>query len=349
MKIEIEELRAWFEENRRALPWRAKESSQIDPYAVWVSEVMLQQTQVAVVIAYFHRWMALFPTIEKLANASQEEVIKAWEGLGYYSRARSLHAAAKTLVEHYGGKLPDSYEELIKIKGLGPYTAGAILSFAFHQKRAAVDGNVLRVMARLLGIEEVICKSSTKKSIEKATFDHLPTKEPWVVMEGLIELGALVCKKVPICLSCPLRSSCSAYRLGKTAVLPRMKPKAKTTHLHRNVVVIFSGSSLLLRKAPEGEVMQGLYEFPFFERGALSVLEQIKKTFDINPIFVTELKELSHGFTRFKATLYPTIWQLDHKPFLAPDLHWVEEKKIADLPFSSGHRKLIELVKKQLL
>src|ERR1700722_10190653 len=180
--FDIDSLKDWFVREKRDLPWRENPS----PYAVWISEVMLQQTQASVVIPYFERWMARFPTVAVLAEASQGEVIKMWEGLGYYSRVRHLHQAAKDLMYRYAGDLPRTREGLEGIKGIGPYTRGAILSFAFHQKAAAVDGNVLRVLARYFAIEEEIEKA--KKSITELTESILPEEEPWIVMEGLIEL-----------------------------------------------------------------------------------------------------------------------------------------------------------------
>jgi len=176
---EIQALKRWFLEVQRDFPWREDPS----PYRVWVSEVMLQQTRAEVVVPYFERWMARFPTVEVLAEAPLDEVIKLWEGLGYYSRARNLHQGAQQIVRDYGGKLPNSADKLKKIKGIGPYTVGAILSFAFHQKVPAVDGNVLRVMSRYQRIEEDIAKQKTVKMIGQRVAEILPEKEPRIVID----------------------------------------------------------------------------------------------------------------------------------------------------------------------
>ena len=179
-------LKKWFLIEQRDLPWRKIN----DPYAIWISEIMLQQTQVAVVIPYYLKWMQRFPTIQALAEAESDEVIKMWEGLGYYSRARNLHAGARYLIEFFGGILPNNESDLAKIKGLGPYTIGALLSFAFHQKKAAVDGNVMRVMARCYELDDDIAKSKTQKKIRHLVEEILPEDESWIVNEALIELGA---------------------------------------------------------------------------------------------------------------------------------------------------------------
>ena len=190
-KKDIEALKAWFLKEKRDLPWRENAS----PYWVWVSEVMLQQTQVSVVVPYFIRWMKKFPTISALAAAQCEDVIKTWEGLGYYSRARNLHKGAQTIVSNYNGKLPKTRNELLAIKGLGLYTANAILAFAFKKKAAPVDGNVRRVLARYDGVYESIDKTKVQKEIQSRAEKLLPERQSYLISEALIELGALICKK----------------------------------------------------------------------------------------------------------------------------------------------------------
>lgn len=221
MLFDTASLKRWFQSTKRDLPWRCSPS----PYVVWIAEIMLQQTQVSVVEPYFLRWMQQFPSIATLARATREEVIKAWEGLGYYSRARHIHAAAQYLMEKHEGKLPSRREDLEKVKGLGPYTVGAILSFAFHQKAAAVDGNVIRVLSRYFCVEDDVGKSGTKKQIWELAEKLLPDHEPWVVVEGLIELGATVCLKRPKCAECPINKSCLGFREGKQFSLPKKEKK----------------------------------------------------------------------------------------------------------------------------
>ena len=183
----------WFEANKRVFPWREHPT----PYRVWISEVMLQQTRAQVVVSYFDRWMKRFPNVEALAAAPIEEVIKIWEGLGYYSRARNLHKGAQEIVRKHGGRIPNTREALLELPGLGPYTAGAILSFGFHQRATAVDGNVLRVLSRFGWIAEDIGKIAARRKIEALAESLLDEKKPWVSAEALIELGATICLPQP--------------------------------------------------------------------------------------------------------------------------------------------------------
>jgi A/G-specific adenine glycosylase len=251
----------WFLQEQRDLPWRRERS----PYAVWVSEMMLQQTLVAVVIPYFERWMKRFPSIKHLAEAPLDEVLKVWEGLGYYSRARYLHQGAKHIVEHHKGVFPSSPEDLKKIKGLGPYTVGAIRSFAFQHRVPAVDGNVVRVLTRFFMIKEDISKPSTMRTIWEFAEKILPEKDPWVVNEALIELGATVCKKQPQCHACPLKQGCQAYSHGIAVDLPYKSAKIKYESLFRAVPVVQWNNKLLVKRGEKGKIMSDLYEFPYFE------------------------------------------------------------------------------------
>lgn len=332
LSFDSEKLRKWFFFNRRALPWRENPS----PYEVWISEVMLQQTQVSVVIPYFKKWMELFPTISALAEAPIEKVIKAWEGLGYYSRARNLKSGAEYLCRQHDGELPENYRDLKEVKGLGPYTIGAILSFAFKEKVPAVDGNVLRVLSRFFAIEDPIDKGKTQKRIRDLCFSLLPDDEPWIIMEALIELGALVCQKKAKCNECPLRDQC----LGRTKadLLPIKSKKEKTVHLHRDVAVIYSGKELLLQKGKEGKVMADLWEFPYFDRGS-----NIEDILGISLTPKRALQEMSHGFTRYKAFLYPHLYEGKKTPLL--NYFWVPFDRVMKIPFSSGHRRIIHYLR----
>ncbi len=323
-------LKRWFLKEARDLPWRGNPT----PYAVWISEVMLQQTQVSVVKDYFLRWMDRFPTIEALSCASQDEVIKVWEGLGYYSRARNLHAAAKFLTQKHGGVLPQTRSELSEVKGLGPYTIGAILSFAFRKKAAAVDGNVIRVLSRYFCIEEDIGKSSTLKKIWTIAEEILPDSEPWLVTEGLIELGASVCKREANCWACPLQKGCLAFKRGMQAELPKKEKKVKITSLMREVFVISRGDRFLLKKVAQGQVMAGLYEFPYLEK------KRAGFPFSFAAKKVKSLPEVKHSFTRFKVKLIPSYWQAEDCPDV-PEHEWVPLDVIKKCSFSSGHRKIL--------
>lgn len=313
-------LKLWFEENKRDFPWRGSPT----PYAVWVSEVMLQQTQAAVVVPYFERWMARFPTLKSLATASIDEVIKLWEGLGYYSRARNLHAGANYIVDHFGGELPSDPELLAKVKGLGPYTIGAILSFAFHQKAVALDGNVARVISRFFCIED---PSHFREKVKQI----LPDSEPWVMMEALIELGAKVCTRRPNCAACPLEGECQALYLGKVDLLPIKKKRPPITLLERDVLLIQHKDSFLVQRHLGKKVMSGLYEFPYVDKG-------------VPPFypgkFLRKLKPVSHTFTRYKSHLFPSIWIAEEKNEIEGFV-WKEASELSKLAFSSGHRQIL--------
>lgn len=331
----LETLKHWFEEEKRNFPWRVDPT----PYRVWVSEVMLQQTQAVVVVPYFERWMKKFPSIESLAEASIEEVLKLWEGLGYYARARALHEGARFVVAHHGGALPRDIESLQKVKGLGPYTIGAIQSFAFHQKAAAVDGNVIRVISRLYCIEEEVERSSVLATLRQKVEELLPDTQPWVMMEALIELGARVCKKKPECGCCPLQDVCLAYSLGKAEALPQKRKRPKTIALQRYVPLIYYEGEFLIQRHEGKKVMSGLYEFPYFDKEASS-----ESFYSDDLQLYKRLQEVRHTFTRYRVQLFSTIWKAREKSELE-GFTWVKGHMLEKLPFSSGHRKIL----KQLL
>jgi len=302
------DLQIWFSKNKRSFPWREDSS----PYRVWISEVMLQQTRASVVVEYFERWMDRFPTIEALAAASEAEVIKAWEGLGYYSRARNLQKTAKLI-----DCLPQTRKELESLPGIGAYTAGAILSFAFGQKAVALDGNVERVLSRVLLFEKDVGRH--RKELALWLEKHLTGPD---VMEGLIELGATVCGKNPKCMICPLKDQCKARGSGKELSLPFKAKRAKITKLHRRVYCIEAEGHFLVKKGEDGRVMAGLYEFPYCE---------------VEP---EETCMFVHHFTKYKVHLYPKhcIWAAK---IPVMNYEWVKFGELEKLPFSSGHRRLI--------
>jgi A/G-specific adenine glycosylase len=299
---------------------------------------MLQQTRVSVVIPYFLRWMERFPTIEALSIASIEDVTKEWEGLGYYSRARNLHAGAQQVIAEYDGVLP--VDELEKIKGIGEYTAGAIRAFAFRQKAAAVDGNVLRVMARFAGIGECIAAGSTKKMITTKVEELLPEEEPWLITEALIELGATACGKKALCRECPLREGCRAYQMDRTDELPVKTKKIVVQPLYRAVAVVTDGTRYLVQQGEEGKVMAGLYEFPYWKTdkkgwSKKQLLAAIEERLGCSVLAMKKLEKVQHGFTRYRAHLTPWLVTVD-----SPGEQWIRLEEMSTLPFSSGHRKI---------
>lgn len=245
-----EELTAWFEENQRPLPWRVTYT----PYEIWISEIMLQQTQVETVVPYFQRWVAAFPNVEALAAAEEQNVLKLWAGLGYYSRARNLIAAASVLARDHRGVLPADYEALRALPGIGQYTAGAILSIAFNQPFAVVDGNVRRVLSRIYGWED-----DSPKRLWEAAQKLVQRGTPRMINQAVMELGATVCSfKAPRCLVCPVQSVCVAYKTGKQQEIPPVKKRPATVRVQLFAVVQEKGGRYLMKQS------RGLWEFPMY-------------------------------------------------------------------------------------
>ncbi len=342
--FETKRLMEWFLMAKRELPWRKNPT----PYAVWVSEVMLQQTQVSVVIPYYKKWMLRFPSIKILAQASQDEVIKHWEGLGYYSRARNLHAGAQQIMQQYQGELPRNAHELLKIKGLGAYTVGAILNFAFHQRAAAVDGNVIRVLSRYFALEDDISKPSTLKNITHIAEKILPDKTPWIITEALIELGATVCKKSPLCRQCPVKKHCQGYLQGKAEQLPIKSKRIAIENLYRAVAVIKHEDSFLIQKGKKGRVMSDLHEFAYFELSDQKIeerefQEKIYQTYQLHTTFSSWLPQEQHGFTRFRVTLLPALFHVQKKR-LIQGFSWLTLQEMQNVAFSAGHRRVMNRI-----
>jgi A/G-specific adenine glycosylase len=260
------ELLAWYRRHRRDLPWRRSRN----PYHIWISEVMLQQTRVDTVIPYFQRFTEKFPTMEALAEAPEEEVLKLWEGLGYYSRARNLQGAVREVHERYGGIVPNTKEEISSLKGVGPYTSGAILSIAYNLPEPAVDGNVMRVLSRYFLIEEDIMKGSTRVLMEKLAKELIPEGAAGDFNQGLMELGALVCTpRSPHCLTCPVMEHCSAREAGLEESLP-VKKKAKPPRPEQRVTALIEGSGdnegrVLIRQRPQEGLLARMWELPHAE------------------------------------------------------------------------------------
>lgn len=336
----MQNLSEWFKQNKRDFPWRKNPS----PYKVWISEVMLQQTRASVVVPYFERWMERFPNVKALAETSLEEVIKLWEGLGYYSRARNLHKGAHQILERFNGEIPSTKEELMSIQGLGPYTVNAILSFGFQKRAAPVDGNVTRVLARFFAIEENVCKQSVKRKIAQGAEAILPPDEPWVAAEALIELGATICSPKPRCDICPLANNCLGKQ--KAPFLPIKNEEKKIIPLKRAVIYLEAEGKVLVRKGEPGKVMADLYEFPYFEIeepwSVQKVEEAIDSVFGIKAKFVEKLPLVAHTFTRYKAALYPFKFRSKSLKNLI-GYEWIDRKNLSNLPFSSGHRRILSL------
>ncbi|WP_020619677.1 A/G-specific adenine glycosylase [Paenibacillus daejeonensis] len=258
-----QELLAWYRAHKRDLPWRHSR----DPYRIWVSEIMLQQTRVDTVIPYYKRFLDKFPTLQALAEAPEEEVLKCWEGLGYYSRARNLQAGAREVVRLHGGSVPDDVHAVAALKGVGPYTRGAIMSIAFNRPEPAVDGNVMRVLSRYMCLEEDIAKSSTRVRMEILAKSLIPEGAAGDFNQGLMELGALICTpKSPGCLICPVMAHCAARLAGREKELP-IKSKAKPPRPELRLAALIEGSGeqagrILVRQRPDSGLLARMWELP---------------------------------------------------------------------------------------
>lgn len=297
----VQPLLEWFEVSARTMPWR----SNPEPYWVWVSEIMLQQTRVEAVRAYFDRFIAALPNIESLANIEDEKLMKLWEGLGYYSRARNLKKAAIVCVEQYHGELPRTYEALLKLPGIGSYTAGAIASIAYEQEVPAVDGNVLRVISRLLAWEEDITKQSVKRKMEAALLELMKRvhPNPRTFTAALMELGALVCipNGAPCCMECPWKSICLARIQKKVERIPVKKKKIVRKIEERTVFLIQDGDLTAIKKRPSTGLLAGLYELPNIE-GFYSE-QEVKRIWEEKlklPLTVERLKDGKHIFSHIE-------------------------------------------------
>jgi A/G-specific adenine glycosylase len=255
-------LLAWYPRHRRNLPWRHTR----DPYAIWLSEVILQQTRVAQGLPYYLDFIASYPTVHDLAAAPEQEVMRHWQGLGYYSRARNMHHTAQQVVQEFQGEFPNSYVGLLKLRGVGPYTAAAIASFAFDEAVAVLDGNVFRVLARIFGLHSDIAAPSSRKEFQSLADQHIPAHEPAEFNQAIMEFGAIQCTPLkPDCLFCPLQSQCYAFQHGLVALLPvKAKAKAARTRYFHYFVLRYE-EQVYLRRRTEKDIWQGLYDFALTE------------------------------------------------------------------------------------
>ncbi|SHF17597.1 A/G-specific DNA-adenine glycosylase [Seinonella peptonophila] len=297
--MEIQDrLLTWYRENRRDLPWRKDK----DPYKIWVSEIMLQQTRVETVIPYFNRFVEQFPTLQHLAEAEEDEVYKAWEGLGYYSRIRNLHSAVKEVQSSYGGYVPYEPKKMARLKGVGPYTLGAVLSIAYDQKLPAVDGNVMRVLSRLFVLTDDIAKPKTRKKIEQLALQLIPEEAPGDFNQALMELGATICvPSSPRCLLCPLQQACQGLATGQHDELP-IKTKNKAPLKQKMVfLLIRDQNKLWVEKRPDTGLLAGFWSLPTIERDkGESAIDAAIRWGELHGILLRngrQVGELEHIFT----------------------------------------------------
>jgi len=340
-------LMKWYQKNKREMPWRGSEN----PYSIWISEIMLQQTQVETVRPYFERFIEKFPTVTALAKADQQTVLKLWEGLGYYSRARNLHQAAKLIDSEYNGRLPESFDELLKIPGFGPYTSAAVASIAFHQSVPVIDGNVFRVFARLTEMSLEISKPQTRKHVFENLEKVIPKKSPGNFNQAIMELGAIICKpKNPKCFECPVKEYCSAFQNEKTGLYPVKKKAPERPHKQIAVGIVEKNGMVLIAKRRENQMLGGLWEFPGgkVESGESieeCLVREFKEEVDLDISVTRKLCEVDHAFTHFTITIHSYICSLKSgkaKPVSGSEIKWVLPEKLSEFPFPKANKVIIE-------
>ncbi len=348
----ITSLLRWYRANRADLPWRRDPS----PYQVWLSEVMLQQTRVDTVIPYYHRFLAAFPSIAALADAPLDAVLKRWEGLGYYSRARNLHRAAGLVIAEYDGALPSEVDDLLKLPGIGRYTAGAIASIAFGRRAPILDGNVIRVYTRLLDMPDDISQSATKTRLWRIAAEWLPAQGAGEYNQALMELGRLVCRpRNPRCADCPLRASCRACAAGTQAARPARAARAATPHFDVAAGLIRDEKGrLLIAQRPLDGLLGGLWEFPGGKReGRESLVDCLRRELREELAIEVEVGQhvvmVKHAFTHFKITLHAFDCRYlgalppysEPQALEALDWAWACERELGRYSFGKADRLVI--------
>jgi len=342
-------LLGWYRKERRDLPWRRSR----DPYAIWVSEIMLQQTQVITVLPYFDRWMKAFPTVEDLASAPESKVLKLWEGLGYYSRAKNLKKAAALVADQYAGQLPSTRKEILALPGIGPYTAGAILSIAFGLRAPVLDGNVKRVLSRLRRLNENGKTSKSEKILWAEAERLLPDEDVGDFNQALMELGAQVClPQKPQCMICPLKKNCQALLQGDVENFPPPKPQPVIQKIEVSAAVLFQRGKVYIQQRGEKGLMAGLWEFPGGkieedESPEDCILREIREELGLEMEIEEKMTTIRHSYTQFRVTLHVFKGRLlsgNLTPTACQNWKWVWPKKLEDYPFPSANVKIIKLL-----
>lgn len=348
----------WYDQNAADLPWRGT----FDPYRIWLSEIMLQQTQIETVRPYYNRFLTEYPTVQVLAQASLDEVLKLWEGLGYYSRARHLHQAAQIITQEYGGKFPNSVERLQQLPGIGRYTAGAIASIAFGERAPVLDGNVIRVFSRLLDLSDDVTQTVVKNKLWDIAAAWVPDDRPGDYNQALMELGQTICTpRNPACDRCPLQSACLAYAGGTQAQRPVKKKKAPTPHYDVAAGIIYNDAGqILIAQRPMDGLLGGLWEFPGGKQEVDETLpqtlqrelrEELAIEVDVGELFV----RVRHAFTHFKITLH--AFECQYRGALPPHMEpqaleahawaWVTIDELAHYSFGKADREVIKALRQR--
>lgn len=338
-------LTAWYRKNARDLPWRRTK----DPYKIWISEIMLQQTTVAAVIPYFDKWLKVFPKVEDLARSPLQKVLAQWQGLGYYNRAKNLHRSAQMIVSDHSGKIPSDPEVVRKLPGFGPYTTGAVLSIAFDKKLPIIDANVRRVIMRILGLEG---EANTKQDrvVEKFLLEVLPPKDIGDFNQGLMELGALVCRsKEPVCVQCPVSKFCRAYKEGRQELIPTPK-KRDIKDIHAVIAIIENKGKFFIQKRPSMGLLADLWEFPggkieAGETAQEALIREVQEEVGISPKSVKHLFDVQHFYTQFRVNL--SVWRFEPQnvlPAVSKTRRWVLPKNFSKYPMPSGSAKIVDKI-----
>lgn len=349
----VRPLLKWYNANKRGMPWRDSNN----PYYIWISEIMLQQTQVETVKPYFERFIKAFPDVKTLAKADEQAVLKMWEGLGYYTRARNLHKASKIIVSEFKGKIPDSYSALTELPGLGMYSAGAISSIAFGEVVSAVDGNVLRVFSRLTEMSDDIAKQKTKENVFAELNKIIPSDSSGDFNQAMMELGATICKsKNPLCDSCPVQKYCSAYLSQKVSLYPVKKKTAERPHKQIAVGILIKNGRVLIAKRRDDQMLGGLWEFPGgkVEPGESAddcVVREFSEEVNIAVEIIHPLCQVDHAFSHFSITINVYICGYSHgkaKAVSGSEIKWVTPEKLTDYPFPKANQVIIKELMKYL-
>lgn len=343
------DLLVWYHANKRDMPWRETK----DPYCILLSEFMLQQTQVDTVIPYYRRFLKNFPTVHDLANAPQDHILKAWEGLGYYARARNLHKAAKAISEQHNGTVPNTYDTLKSLPGFGPYTTAAVLSIAYNKDHAVLDGNVIRVLTRLFDTHEDVTQTSVKKQLWELAETLLVKGQAGDYNQAVMELGATVCTpKNPACNTCPLTPYCQAHKTGTQEQLPIKAKKKPRPHHTLGAGIVWHNNKVLITQRPQNGLLGGLWEFPAGTQQPKETLQEacirgIKETVDIDITIQDRFRTVKHAFTHFSITIhaFQCQYQTGKTQTLACDnFAWVTLSELADYAFSRTSRKLADFL-----